>query len=100
MVWDLVQCNVVEGIFESPVRNWIAIAETTWLPRCFIDIQPSPLISLPSGSASDDDLSSKILETSLKWFDLAKPVILLNVGLPQVRTIYFVIHGFGLCTIT
>merc|ERR1719321_1155413 len=99
VVCDLVQCNVIKSVFQSPVSQRIAVAHATRLPWRFINIQPSPLVSLPPGSASDDDLSSQSLETPLKWLDLAQPVILLNVGLPQISAILFIIHGLGLSTL-
>ena len=53
----------------------------------FKDIKPSTFSSLPSGSTCDDDLSSKIAESSPERLDLADLVIFFNILLPEISTI-------------
>merc|ERR1719428_334852 len=78
---DLVHGNVIEGVLKGPVRNRIAVTEATCLPGRLVDVQPSSLVSLPSGPACDDDLCSHVFEPSLEWLDLANSVVLLDVRL-------------------
>merc|ERR1712113_309683 len=99
MMQNLVHGNVVKCVLQRPVGQRVAVTKSARFPGCLVDVQPSPLVSLPPGPSSNDDLGSQVLKPSLEGLDLAQPIVLLDIGLPQVSTVHLVVHGLGLSPI-
>mmetsp|Transcript_81129 Transcript_81129/g.148057 ORF Transcript_81129/g.148057 Transcript_81129/m.148057 type:complete len:211 (+) Transcript_81129:355-987(+) len=94
VVWNLVLGNVLEGVLQSPVGQWIALGQTSTNGGILKGVNPSPLKALPPGAAIDHAVSFQCLEAALERFHLAHLVVLLNVLLPQVGTILLVVRSF------
>mmetsp|Transcript_38608 Transcript_38608/g.64974 ORF Transcript_38608/g.64974 Transcript_38608/m.64974 type:complete len:400 (+) Transcript_38608:73-1272(+) len=93
MVEDLVLGDVVEGVLEGPVGEGVNLGEATTDGRALIQVDPRALDALPAGAAVDHHVAAGLLEAALEGLDLAHAIVLLNVNLPQVRTVLRVVHA-------
>mmetsp|Transcript_71676 Transcript_71676/g.118697 ORF Transcript_71676/g.118697 Transcript_71676/m.118697 type:complete len:211 (-) Transcript_71676:457-1089(-) len=94
VVRNLVLGNVLEGVLQCPVGEWIALGQTSANGGILEGVNPRPLEALPPGTAIDHAVSLECLEATLERFDLADLVVLLDVLLPQVGTVLFVVRCF------
>mmetsp|Transcript_62296 Transcript_62296/g.114763 ORF Transcript_62296/g.114763 Transcript_62296/m.114763 type:complete len:211 (-) Transcript_62296:9-641(-) len=91
VVGNLVLGNVLESILQRPVGQGVALGQAT-ANRCVLKgVNPGALESLPAGATVDHAICLQRLETTLEGLNLADLVILLNVLLPEVGSVFFVI---------
>mmetsp|Transcript_9173 Transcript_9173/g.13734 ORF Transcript_9173/g.13734 Transcript_9173/m.13734 type:complete len:237 (+) Transcript_9173:784-1494(+) len=93
MVGNLVLGNVIKGILEGPVSDGVALGKTTSDGRVFELIDPCALKSLPPGTSVDHAIGAQSLESTLEGLDLAHLVVLLDVLLPKVGSVFCVVSG-------
>mmetsp|Transcript_154654 Transcript_154654/g.273158 ORF Transcript_154654/g.273158 Transcript_154654/m.273158 type:complete len:211 (-) Transcript_154654:501-1133(-) len=94
MVWDLVLGNVFESILQGPVSKWVALGQAT-TDGCILEsVDPCTLETLPASAAVDHAIRLKGLQATLERFHFADLVVLLDVLLPQVGTVLFVVRCF------
>ena len=87
VVRNFILSNVVEGIFQSPIRNRIALGQTSADGSILKLIYPRPLKSLPPCPSINHTISIQSLEASLERFHFANLVVLFNVFLPKIELI-------------
>jgi hypothetical protein len=93
VVGHLVLGNVVEGIFQSPVGDGVALGEASTDGGVLELVDPSTLKSLPPCSSVDHAVGIASLESTLEGFHLAHTIVLLNILLPQVSSVSLVVGG-------
>ena len=97
---DLVVSDVVEGVFERPVSDWVYVTSGSCFLGGLEDVDPCSLVSLPASSTSDHDLAVEIVETSDEGFDLAYLIVLFDVKLPEIGSILLVVLLLSLISIS
>lgn len=100
VMWDLVVSDVVEGVFQRPVSDWIHVTSAAFFLGGLEDVDPGSLVSLPASSTSDHDLAVEIVETSDEWLNLAYLIVFIDVKLPEIGSVLLVVLLLGLVSIT
>mmetsp|Transcript_27805 Transcript_27805/g.64401 ORF Transcript_27805/g.64401 Transcript_27805/m.64401 type:complete len:216 (-) Transcript_27805:309-956(-) len=93
MVRNLVLCDVVKCILKCPVGNRVAFSKAASDGSILKEIDPRTFCSLPACSAIDHAVSFESLEPTLEGLNLTDTIILVNVLLPQVRSVLGVVRG-------
>mmetsp|Transcript_14422 Transcript_14422/g.33555 ORF Transcript_14422/g.33555 Transcript_14422/m.33555 type:complete len:243 (+) Transcript_14422:656-1384(+) len=83
--------DVIEAIFESPVRQGIAFSKSSSNGCILEKVNPGTLKSLPSCATIDHTVGIQGFESSLERFNFADAIVLFDVFLPQIDTVSFVV---------
>jgi hypothetical protein len=97
---DLVVRDVVKGVLKCPVSDWVHVTSAACFLGGFEDVDPSSIVSLPASSTSDHDLTVEIVEASDEWLNLAYLIVLFDINLPEIGSVFLVVLSLGLVSVS